>query len=56
MKAVLSIIAGLALVACSGDAAPDGASSTAPVENAAGAASDASEKAMKVSLSISGMT
>ena len=56
MKAALSILASFALVACSAESAPDGAPSTDPVENAAGAASDASEKAMKVSLSISGMT
>ncbi|MEE2939597.1 MAG: hypothetical protein VX460_04365 [Planctomycetota bacterium] len=56
MKAALSILAGLALAACTAEPAPDGAQSTDPVENAAGAASDASAKAMKVSLSISGMT
>ena len=52
MKAVLSILAGLALVACGGETAPYGAQSTDSVENG----SDAAEKAMQVSLSITGMT
>lgn len=56
MKAVLPILAGLALVACKGEPAPAGDQATDAVENATDAMSDTAEKAQKVSLSIAGMT